>query len=181
MPLSAEQFQNLAMEQMDTVYRVARRLTRDPSDADDLVQETFLRAFRARESFKLQEFGIRPWLLRILHNTYLTGVQRQQRRPQALEESALESAAPGGGSDELPIDPASWDAMDQRLVEALEALPSEYKVVMLLWAVEDMSYKEIADSLDVPIGTVMSRLHRARTRLGAQLKDFAAREGIRRE
>ncbi len=161
------------------LYRVARRMTRDESTAEDLVQETYLRALRSYQTFDLKEFGIRPWLLRILHNLHATRYQREKRQPIALEDAKLESAAqstndktPGNGGANL------WDGMDEQLVRAVNSLPEEYQTVMLLWAVEELSYKEIAESLEVPIGTVMSRLFRARKRLSDQLHDFAVEQGI---
>ena len=174
MKLSREQFEKLALEQLDTLYRAARRFSRDPSRAEDLVQETLLRAFRGRDSFDLQEYGIRPWLLRIMHNQHVSRGEREQKQPQAVDGEQLEAAAGGDGSNDLPpIDPATFEAMDERVVAALESLPLEYKSVMLLWAVDELSYKEIAAALDVPVGTVMSRLHRARQRLSDQLRTYA--------
>lgn len=176
-----EEFEALALQQLDLLYRVARKLTRDPGKAEDLVQETYLRAIRGRSGFDLQEFGIRPWLLRIMHNLYVSRGEREARQPLAVEEQHLESAESGRAGAELPIDPASFEAMDEQLVAALDRLPKEYQTVMLLWAVEEFSYKEIASALDVPIGTVMSRLHRARQRLAEDLRGYAANEGIIRE
>lgn len=184
MKLSRPEFERLALEQLDLLYRVARRLVRDPDKAEDLVQETYVRALRAHKDFTLQEYGIRPWLLRIMHNLFISRSQREQKQPQALEQEHLEAAIdarPAGSGDHLPLPPGSWEGMDQRLVQALEALPPEYQVVILLWAIEGLSYKEIAESVDVPIGTVMSRLHRARQKLSAQLREYALREGMIRE
>ncbi len=184
MKLPSGEFDRLALEQLDTLYRVARRLTRDPAAAEDLVQETYLRALKAKDGFDLQTFGIRPWLLRIMHNLHISRAGRDQRQPVAIDDERLDGAGPhaagpqGGAAG--PIDPASYEAMDERLVAALNDLPQEYGTVMLLWAVEDFSYKEIADSLDIPIGTVMSRLHRARQRLSSQLQSLAADEGYLR-
>jgi RNA polymerase sigma-70 factor (ECF subfamily) len=180
MPLSSQQFETLALAELDTLYRMARRLTRDSSRADDLVQETFARALRSKDSFKLENYGIKPWLLRIMYNLHLNRAGREKRQPASVEDEALESST-GSDSETLPIDPSSFQAMDEQLVHALDGLPEDYKTVMLLWAVEELSYKEIAESLDVPIGTVMSRLHRARQRLATQLRDFATQEGIIRE
>src|SRR5438552_791097 len=179
MRLSPEQFEKLALEHMDMLYRIARRLSRDSSAAEDLVQETYLRAFRSIDSFDLQEFGIRPWLVRIMHNLHLSRVGRDKRQPASVEDEHLEAAGPAT-TDSLPLEPGSFEGMDQRLVRALEDLPEEYQTVMLLWAVDELSYKEIAAALDVPIGTVMSRLHRARQRLATQLQDFAREERILR-
>ena len=179
MKLDRPQFETLAMEHLDVLYRVARRMTRDESTAEDLVQETYLRALRSYQTFDLKEFGIRPWLLRILHNLHTTRYQREKRQPMALEDSKLEAAAQamngkntGNGMTNL------WDGMDEQLVRAINSLPEEYQTVMLLWAVDELSYKEIAESLEVPIGTVMSRLFRARKRLSDQLHDFAVEQGI---
>src|SRR5918998_1390845 len=87
-----QQFEQLALDQMATLYRVARRLTRDPERANDLVQETYLRAFRAKESFELKEYGIRPWLLRIMQNLHFSRSDREQRQPVAMEDASLEAA-----------------------------------------------------------------------------------------
>ncbi len=179
MSLDVKQFEKMALEQTDLLYRLARRLTHDVSRAEDLVQETFLRAFKGRASFRLEEYGIRPWLVRILHNLHFSRSDREKKQPKATEDAALEAAGPVQMVS--PIDLSSFEAMDERLVHALNHLPEEYKEVLLLWAVEEFSYKEIAHSLEVPIGTVMSRLHRARQRLSEQLKDFAKEEGIIRE
>src|SRR5882762_5339489 len=137
MSLNAKQFEKLALEQTDLLYRLARRLTHDASRAEDLVQETFLRAFKARDSFRLEQYGIRPWLVRILHNLHFSRSDREKRQPKAWEDSALEA---GGKPITIsPIDLNSFDAMDERLVHALEDLPAEYKEVLMLWAVEEFS------------------------------------------
>src|SRR5438552_13499760 len=176
MRLSPEQFEKLALEHMDMLYRIARRLSRDSSAAEDLVQETYLRAFRSRDSFDLHEFGIRPWLVRIMHNLHLSRAGREQRQPQALKDEQLESAA-----QNPPTEGFSWDGLDERLASALDELPAEYKTVLLLWAVDQLSYKEIATAVDVPIGTVMSRLYRARQKLSVQLQDLGRQQRIIRE
>jgi len=179
MSLDAKQFEQMALEQTDLLYRLARRLTHDASRAEDLVQETFLRAFKARNTFRLEQYGIKPWLVRIMHNLHFSRSDREKRQPKAWEDAALDAAS--APSEPSPFDLSKFDAMDERLVHALEDLPEEYKTVLLLWAVEEFSYKEIAHAVDVPIGTVMSRLHRARQRLSEQLKDFAKEERLIRE
>jgi len=180
MKLIQQEFEKLALEQLDTVYRVARRLARDPNRAEDLVQETYLRALRSRDGFELQQYGIRPWLLRILYNLHLSRGEHESRQPLAIADEQLDMAADPSAKT-LPIDLRSPDSMDQRLVHAMDALGEDYRSVLLLWAVEELSYKEISHALDVPIGTVMSRLHRARQKLSEQLRDLAAEEGIIRE
>lgn len=174
-------FEKLAMEQIDMLHRIARRMTRDPAHAEDLVQETYLRAFRGRDKFDLQQFGIRPWLLRIMHNVHVSRCEREARQPTTTDERHLDGPTPTGTDHSLPLNPASFEGMDERLVNAIHQLPPEYQTVLILWAIDELAYKEIADALDVPIGTVMSRLHRARQRLSEQLKDYASREGIIRE
>jgi len=177
MKLDRKQFEALALEQLDMLYRVARRMTRDAHNAEDLVQETFLRAFRSAAEFDLQAFGIRPWLIRILHNLHVSRGQRNKRQPTPIDDEHLEAAAVAPE----PLPSSSWEGMDQQLKRAFEAMPEEYQTAMHLWAIEELSYKEIADALEIPLGTVMSRLHRARARLSEQLKEFATREGVIRE
>jgi RNA polymerase sigma-70 factor (ECF subfamily) len=182
MALARDEFERLALAEIDALYRMARRLTRDPNRADDLVQETYIRALRSRDSFELQEYGIKPWLLRIMYNLHLNRTDREKRQPTAVAEDALDglSTSPAGEGD-LPINPSSFQAMDEQLVRALDELPEDYRTIILLWAVEELSYKEIASTLEIPIGTVMSRLHRARHRLAEQLRQHALEEGLIRE
>jgi len=180
--LTREQFESLALQQIDTLYRIARRLLREPSAAEDLVQETYLRAIRAWESFHLESYGMRPWLVRILHNVHLSRSQREGRQPALVEDGQLEGAAQNlRGIEHGPFDLGSYQGMDQQLVRAIEKLAPEYQVVLILWAVDELSYKEIAEAVGIPIGTVMSRLYRARQQLSEQLHDYAIREGIIRE
>jgi RNA polymerase sigma-70 factor (ECF subfamily) len=181
MKLEAEEFERLALEQADMLYRVARRLAGGGAEeANDLVQETYLRALRSRDGFDLQEHGIRPWLIRIMHNLYLTRAEREKRQPVAMEADALEGNSARVVGD-VPFSDDNLQNMDERLVKALALLAPEYRMVLLLWAVEELSYKEIAEAVDVPIGTVMSRLYRARHRLARALRGFAVQEGIIRE
>lgn len=181
MKLARDQFEKLALEHLDLLYRVGRRLARNADQAGDLVQETYLRALRGYETFDLQEHGIRPWLVRILQNVHFSRSGREKRQPVLMETEPLESARREGGADPFAYQPSGWDGMDERLVRALNQLPHEYQVVMLLWAVEEFSYKEISEALEIPIGTVMSRLHRSRQKLAEMLHDFAVEEGVIRE
>ena len=180
MAISQDQFHKLILEQLDTLYQVAMRLTRNANDAEDLVQDACFRAMRSQDTFQLTPGGIRPWLVRILRNTFLTKIDRESRQPSAVPDETL-ALAP-----EKPQIPPSTPAnyaqyMDQELVRALDTLPEEYRTVLVLWALEDFTYQEIADSLEIPIGTVMSRLYRARSKLTASLKEYAKRERIVRE
>jgi RNA polymerase sigma-70 factor (ECF subfamily) len=162
MPLDRDEFVSLALGQLDAVDRVARSLARDDADADDLVQETYLRAIAAHDQFKLHEFGIRPWLMRILHNTHINRAKRERRAPIAMESAALEATA-----DPTPTSVPEYDGRfgDDELNAALDQLTPDLRSILLLWAVDELSYKEMAHVLDIPIGTVMSRVHRARQRL----------------
>ncbi len=173
MALPVSEFETLLLGEIDALYRMARRLTRRPDQADDLVQETVERALRNRDAFQMQGFGIKPWILRVMYNLHLNRAGREKRQPVATESEALESHGGGADTDDLPIPPSSFEAMDEQLVHALDDLPTESKAVMLLWAVEGLAYKEIAAALDIPIGTVMSRLHRAKHRLAEQLRPYA--------
>ena len=165
---------------MDLLYRVARKLTRRSEQANDLVQETYLRAIKSFHTFDLQEHGIRPWLVRIMHNLHFSRSDREKKQPVAMDGAPLEALSPPAPKDNFAFG-QGFEGMDERLVKALKMLPEEYQTVLLLWAVEDFSYKDIADAVDVPIGTVMSRLHRARQKLTQSLHDLAVDEGIIRK
>jgi RNA polymerase sigma-70 factor (ECF subfamily) len=179
MKLSDDEFEKLALEQLDMVDRMARTMAGDSAEADDLVQETYLNAWRGRQSFDLQSFGIRPWLLRILHNLFVSRRLREARQPLVMESEQLEAAEE---ALEAPL-PASVDLgeMDEEVEAALGQLPVELRAVLVLWAVDELSYREIAEVCGVPIGTVMSRLHRARRRLAGLLSEHAKKRGIVRE
>jgi len=191
MKLSRSEFDRLALEHLDMLYRLARRMTHDASRAEDLVQDAYLRAFAASDSFELKAYGIRPWLIRILRNVHFSKAQREKRQPSAMEDEELQSMEGDfdGGSQSTALsasgsfDPSgiNFEAMDERLASEVAQLPADYQAVLLLWAVDELSYKEIADACDIPIGTVMSRLHRARARLATNLADFAKKERILRE
>jgi RNA polymerase sigma-70 factor (ECF subfamily) len=180
------------MEHLDMLYRLARRMTRDANRAEDLVQDTYVRAFAASDSFELKAYGIRPWLIRILRNVHFSKSQRERRQPTAMEDEELQVSAIGDSAVGKPStalsDSGSFDAtginfeaMDERLAEEVAKLPEDYQAVLLLWAVDELSYKEIADALDIPIGTVMSRLHRARAKMAKELAGYAKNERILRE
>lgn len=179
MPLDRNQFEQQTMEHLDTLYRVARRLTRNPAKAEDLVQETFLRAFRFRDTYEPGEFGIRPWMIRIMRNLHFTNAGREAKQPHSVEQEHLDKATSEASSS--LVDLKNFDFMDERLTAAIHSLAEEYQTALLLWAVEELSYKEIAAALDVPIGTVMSRLHRAKAKLLEQLGDLARELRLPRE
>jgi RNA polymerase sigma-70 factor (ECF subfamily) len=173
--IDRKQFRNLAMAELPVVYRMAFHWTVNAADAEDLVQETYLRAFKAEGTFRLGELGVRPWLLRILHNAFLTRMKRARLEPVATgfaEEVAERKAEEGELSGQALAD-LDWEQIDERLKRAIHDLPLTYRTVFLLSSIEGMKYREIADVLEMPIGTVMSRLFRARTMLVEQLSDLA--------
>lgn len=169
------------MPHLDSVFRIARVLTSNPAEADDLVQETFVRALRAFDGFELREYGARPWLLRILHNVFYTMRSKQRRGPTLLEDVDFEHLAEELNDAHLTIDTINWDGIDEEIKLAVDQLQPEYRAVLLLWSIEGLSYKEIADVCDCALGTVMSRLYRARQLVGRKLVEYARHRGIHSE
>lgn len=178
-------FTEQAMPLMSSLYSAALRMTRNPADAEDLVQEAYLRAYRGFGGFA-EGTNLKAWLYRILTNTYINSYRAKQRRPietdlEDVEDLYLyhrihDAAASGLGSS------AEDDLMeritDAEVIEALEALPENFRIPVLLADVEGFSYKEIAEIMDIPIGTVMSRLHRGRKALQKALYEFAVDRGL---
>lgn len=174
------EFEQLAIEQMDAVYRMALQLARHPDEASDLVQETYLRAIRASSRFEERGGGIRSWLFTILHNVFYSRVDKKKRGP-ALVDEFFEADQTERPPDEAPpawdLATLDWDHVDGRLKKAIEALPEDQREPLLLWGVGGMKYREIAEIMNVPIGTVMSRLHRARATLAKELEEFTREIG----
>lgn len=174
------EFRRLAMEELESVHRMAFHLAREPDEASELVQETFLRAFRAEKTFELRDRGIRPWLFKILHNVFYTRLGKQRRQPTLADDLQFDNAAgeldqPAPAWDLASLD---WEQVDERIKHGIADLDPRYRDVLLLWAVEGLKYREVAEVLEVPLGTVMSRLYRARALLSEQLADVAAEHGI---
>jgi RNA polymerase sigma-70 factor, ECF subfamily len=173
-------FAEQTMDLMPSLYAAALRMTRNRADAEDLVQETYLRAYRGFGGFQ-EGTNLKAWLYRILTNTYINTYRAKKRRPSEteLEEvedlylyrrlGALEAAMAGRSAEEELLEQLS----DAEVKEAIEDLPENFRIAVLLADVEGFSYKEIAEILDIPIGTVMSRLHRGRKALQKQLYQFA--------
>jgi len=180
--LERSRFESLALEHLDALHRMALQLTRRPEEAADLVQETYLRALRASGRFEERGGGIKSWLFTILHNTFYTRVKREKRAPIAVDEFyGAESAetTPGEAPAAWNLAAFDWEHVDDRLKSAIDELKDEHRVTLLLWGVEGLKYREIADITGVPIGTVMSRLHRARKILADQLTEFSDELGVR--
>jgi len=178
-------FADQAMPFMNALYAAALRMTRNPSDAEDLLQETYLRAYRGFGGYT-DGTNLKAWLYRILTNTYINQYRAKKRRfdETTLDETedlylyrrlgGLEAAAAGRSAEDELMD---WFT-DSEVKDALEALPEQFRMAVLLADVEGFAYKEIAEILDIPIGTVMSRLHRGRKALQKELYEFAASRGL---
>src|SRR4051812_18827887 len=170
---------------MDSLYAAAMRMTRNPADAEDLVQETYLKAYRGFGGFE-QGTNLKAWLYRILTNSFINSYRSKKRRPDESDLGevedlylyrrlgGLEAAAAGRSAEDELLDIYTDDEVKQ----ALEELPEAFRMAVLLADVEGFSYKEIADILEIPIGTVMSRLHRGRKGLQKKLWEFAVERGL---
>jgi RNA polymerase sigma-70 factor (ECF subfamily) len=174
-------FEAAVLPELDRLYGAAMRYTRDPTDAQDLVQETVVKAFRSFHQFR-PDTNLRAWLYRILHTTYISMYRKQQRRPQESLQEEIddfsfydELVRSGGGSPEREV---LASITSDEVKEALAALPDTFRLAVYLADVEGFSYKEIADIMDTPVGTVMSRLHRGRKALQKALVPYALAHGL---
>jgi RNA polymerase sigma-70 factor (ECF subfamily) len=178
-------FAEETMEFMPSLYSAAMRLTHNSSDAEDLVQETYLKAYRAYGGFREGTY-LKAWLYKILTNTFINSYRAKRRRPEESELDDVEDlylyrrlaqseAADAGYSAE---DRALERITDTEVKEAIEALPEAFRIPVILADVEGFSYKEIAEITDVPIGTVMSRLHRGRKGLQKALAEYGLQRGL---
>jgi RNA polymerase sigma-70 factor, ECF subfamily len=181
-PVDRATFEHLALENFDAVYRMAMQLCRHPDEASELVQETYLRALRATDRFESRGGGMRAWLFKILHNVFFNRADKERNQPAASEE-ILDAVADEPGPDApwpaWDLSTLNWDHVDERLKTAINRLKPDYRTALLLWAVEGLKYREIAEVVGVPAGTVMSRLHRARSLLMQDLQEMAEEMRLR--
>jgi RNA polymerase sigma-70 factor (ECF subfamily) len=171
-------FADEAMSYIDALYGTALRLTRRPQDAEDLVQDTYLKAFRAARQFE-RGTNLKAWLFTILHNTFRNMRRHDGRNPVDVNSETVEQAADSTGDERTPEQVLTRATLDSDLQAALDALPEAFRQAVWLRDVEEFSYAEIAKIMDVPIGTVMSRISRGRRmlhdRLAPKRTDQAAR------
>jgi RNA polymerase sigma-70 factor (ECF subfamily) len=176
-------FERDALPFLDQLYAAAMRMTRNPADAEDLVQETFAKAFGAFHQFR-EGTNLKAWLYRILTNTFINTYRKKQRQPQQNPTDQIEDwqLAAAEAHSSTGLRSAEMDALDHLpdsdVKEALQNLPEDFRMAVYLADVEGFSYKEIADIMQTPIGTVMSRLHRGRQGLKKQLRDYALERGL---
>lgn len=178
-------FEQEALQFTRQLYSAAMRMTRNPADAEDLVQETLLKAYRAYDTFQ-EGTNLKAWLYRILTNTFINKYRKESRRPTEVDLGEVEDLylyRRVGSEESAEAARTTEDRVLDGLVEsdikkAVEELPESFRMAVLLADLEGFSYKEIAEILDIPIGTVMSRLHRGRKAMQARLWEFASQRGL---
>lgn len=176
--LRSKGFENLVLEHMEMLYAVALRLTRDPIEAQDLTQNTVVKALRFHYKFREGTY-IKAWLLTILRNTFINEYRRKVRRPTFVELTGSERSPDIGPDPNVAYEPRQGDSndllelLDDEVREAVQSLPEDFRTAVIMADLGDRSYKEIADVMGCPLGTVMSRLHRGRKLLREQLAAYA--------
>jgi RNA polymerase sigma-70 factor (ECF subfamily) len=179
-------FEAAAMPHLDSLYNTAYRMARNAEDAEDLVQETFLKGYRSYAQFT-PGTNLKAWLFKILKNTFINEYRRKQAAPRKSDfaeiEDAFESqlAPEAAGQMKNPEEEALANAFDEDVQRALDLLPADYRMAVLLADIEGFSYREIAEILEIPVGTVMSRLYRGRKLLEEAMLRYAREHGYMRE
>lgn len=172
-----EGFEREALVHLDAVYRTALRLSGNPTEAEDLAQETMLKAFRSWHQYQVGT-NAKAWLLTILRNTFINRYRRTKQRPETVDVSEIEPYTVFHEVQDANPERTFFDQLvDDDVLRAIDALPEEFREVLVLSDVEGLTYAEIAESIQAPLGTVKSRLYRARQILQRQLYDYAVEAG----
>lgn len=175
-----EDFEREAIPHLDALFNFALKMTGDSDEADDLVQETYLKAFRFFDKFE-KGTNCKAWLFRIMKNTYINKYRKETKEPDKVDyeevENFYENVKPSS-TDSAHLEKDIFDnLLDDELSDAINSLPDDFKTVVILCDIEGYTYEEIADFIDVPVGTVRSRLHRARKMLFTKLQKYASEGG----
>lgn len=173
-------FEREAVPHMDSLYNFALKMTGDSDDASDLIQETYLKAFRFFDKFE-KGTNCKAWLFRIMKNTYINIYRKGAKEPDKVDYEDVENFyenIKASNTDSAHLEKDIYDnLLDDELSEAVTSLPEDFRTVVILADIEGYTYEEIADFIDVPVGTVRSRLHRARKMLFTKLYDYAGQKG----
>jgi RNA polymerase sigma-70 factor (ECF subfamily) len=173
------------MPYLDALYNTAYRMTRNAEDAEDLVQETYLKGYKYHDKFE-QGTNLKAWLFKIMKNTFINSYRKAQQAPPSSDFADIEESFESRVSDDAtrqiknPEDELLETVLDEDVQKAIDTLPQDYRMVVLLADLEGFSYKEISDILEIPVGTVMSRLYRGRKLLEAAMLDYAREHGYLR-
>lgn len=179
----SKDFEQLVIEHIDMMYAVALKLTRNPTEAEDLTQNAVLKALRFHDRFQEGTY-IKAWLLTILRNTFINDYRRKSRRPLSVELTGAEPAPSNAPDPEVGYEPSNdsvpvlFELLEDEVKEAILSLPDDFRDAVIMADLQDLSYKEIAEKMDCPLGTVMSRLYRGRKILRERLKDYAEDQRI---
>lgn len=179
-------FEDATMPYLDALYNTAYRMTRNSEDAEDLIQETYLKAYKYYDKFQ-EGTNLKAWLFKIMKNTFINAYRKRQQVPPETDFGEIEGSFESLVSEEVirsikdPEEELVAGVLDEDIQSALEQLPEDFRMVVLLADLEGFSYKEIAGILDVPVGTVMSRLYRGRRLLEAAMLEYAREHGYLRD
>lgn len=177
-------FESEMLPHLDAIYNFALKLTAEPNDAEDLVQETIVKAFRFFSSYE-KGTNAKAWLFRILKNSYINIYRKKSRQPNQVDYDEVEAyyeTIRSEQKDTTDLEDLMYrEMMDDDITKALADLPEDFRTVVLLCDIEGFTYEEIANMLDVPIGTIRSRLHRGRNLLRDQLTEYAEKRGFKKD